>query len=59
MCNRLSEHVESEEQSCTIVSLLLPFLGKRLHRSVDVEVDILTTVKHLISKVNRPELFVE
>ena len=48
---RLSEFVCDETQSADLVRLLLPFLGRRLSRSLTVEADVLTAVKHLICQV--------
>ena len=56
--SRLSQHVDSREQCTEMVSLLLPFLDGRLKRRSELEVDILMSVKNLISRCLQPEQFV-
>ena len=55
---RLSEFVRDQTQSADLVRLLLPFLGRRLSRSLTIEVDVLTAVKHLITQVNATNEFI-
>ena len=56
--SRLSPHVNSCEQCTEMVSLLLPFLDGRFRRRSELEVDILTSVRNLISRCLQPQQFV-
>lgn len=51
---RLSEYVTDRSQSVDIVNLLLPFLGRRLKRSEEFEVNLLTCMKNLIGNCEMP-----
>ena len=56
--SRLSPYVDRREQCAEMVSLLLTFLDGRFRRRSELEVDILTSVRHLISRCQQPQQFV-
>ncbi|XP_064627386.1 small subunit processome component 20 homolog [Lineus longissimus] len=56
--SNISLYVTDQEQSATVVSLLLPYLVRDFMRSENVEVDILTTVANLIKKLDSPGRFI-
>ena len=56
--SRLSQHLYSPEQCTEMVGLLLPFLDGRFRRRMELEVDILTSVRNLIGSCLQPEQFV-
>jgi len=56
--SRLSQHVYSHKQCTEMVSLLLSFLDGRFRRRVELEVDILTSVRNLIGCCVQPQQFV-
>lgn len=55
---RLSKYVTDRSQSAEIVGLLLPFLGRRLKRSEEVEVNLLMSVTNLIGNCDQPQQFI-
>ena len=57
--SKLSTHVSDAEQSAQLISLLLPFLARKLIRDASVEVNILHTIQHLLRQVQEPEGFLE
>ena len=54
---RLSEFVEDGVQGSEVIHLLLPFLGRKLRRSVTIETDILVTVGNLMKNATDPKQF--
>ncbi|XP_052810287.1 small subunit processome component 20 homolog [Mya arenaria] len=55
--SRLSQYVENETQSVTLVGLLLPFLNPSLSRNERTETDILTSMLNLITHISDPAQF--
>jgi len=56
--SRLSQHVDNREQCTEMVNLLLSFLDGRFRRRVELEIDILTSIRNLISRCLQPQQFV-
>lgn len=53
----ISKYVTDEVQCSEVISLILPFLGKRITRQETLEIDLLVTLNNLMRHADKPQQF--